>query len=76
MKVITQDDRVVGVELTRRNLEALLAKLDGNPPNSRCTLIDETDTMFVKAVENAEHYTARLPGAVHRATCEAMGEKH
>ena len=28
------------VELTRRNLMSLLAKLDGNPPGSACTLVD------------------------------------
>lgn len=54
---------VVGVELTRRNLLALLAKLDGNPPNSACTL--ERQGFFVKAVENEAHYSDRLAGGLH-----------
>lgn len=59
---------MVGVELTRRNLTALLAKLDGNPPDSACTLTDSTGTVYVKAVENAEHYSDRAPGVLHDAT--------
>lgn len=52
-------DRPV-LELTRRNLEGLLAKLDD--PNSARTLIDPDWVIEVKAVEDAEHYTDRLPG--------------
>lgn len=48
------------VELTRRNLESLLAKLDD--PNSRRTLIDPDDQIAVRAVENEEHYKDRAPG--------------
>lgn len=48
------------VELTRRNLETLLAKLDD--PNSRCTIADGEGNVFVKAVENDEHYIGRAPG--------------
>ena len=62
------------IELTRRNLMSLLAKLDGNPPNSACTLIDPDDQVAVKAVENAEHYEAegRAPGPMHEATEEVL----
>lgn len=52
------------VELTRRNLLSLLAKLDGNPPNSACTLIDPDTKIAVRAVEDDVHYKAegRAPG--------------
>jgi hypothetical protein len=71
MKVVAEQGRIVGVELTRRNLQALLAKLDGNPPHSACTLI-EPGGVYVKAVENAEHYSDRPPGFVHEDTERAM----
>lgn len=50
------------VELTRRNLEVLLAKLDD--PVSKCTIIDGDCRVAVRAVENDEHYRNenRLPG--------------
>lgn len=56
------------LELTRRNLETLLAKLDD--PNSRRTLIKWEDPedgdahIEVVAVENEAHYSERAPGAV------------
>ena len=61
------------VELTRRNLMSLLAKLDGNPPNSACTLIDPDNRIAVQAVEDAAHYADRDPGPVHPDTAEALG---
>jgi len=48
------------VELTRRNLEGLLEKLDD--PNSVRTLIDPEGEIAVKAVEDAEHYKTRPAG--------------
>ena len=71
MKVITSfdpDGWPTGVELTRRNLNALLAKLDGNPPNSACTILAPEGNFFVKAVEDAEHYSERTAGEMHPAT--------
>ena len=71
MKYIsTGDTGLPTVELTRRNLVGLLAKLDGNPPGSACTLIDPDRVVAVKAVEDAEHYAAegRAPGPMHEAT--------
>lgn len=50
------------LELTRRNLESLLAKLDD--PLSNRMLIDLDDQIAVKAVENVEHYGDREPGRV------------
>lgn len=46
------------VELSRRNLEVLLAKLD--MPDSHRTI--EKDGVYVTAVENVEHYADREPG--------------
>ena len=51
------------VELTRRNLLTLLAKLDD--PLSNCTLIDGEQRIGVKAVEDAEHYSDRPPGDIY-----------
>jgi hypothetical protein len=55
-----EEKEIIGVELTRRNLEVLLAKLD--MPDSARTIIDPTDTIFVRAVENEVHYANRAPG--------------
>lgn len=57
------DDGFPTVELTRRNLRALLDKLD-DPLSSR-TLIDPDRRVAVRAVEDAEHYADRAPGAVY-----------
>lgn len=78
MKVIrdtelNSDNRfdVLGVELTRRNLNALLAKLDGHPPDSACTI--EKDGVFVKAVHDFAHYGGGVaPGAMHPDTERAL----
>lgn len=51
---------VLVVELTRRNLEVLLAKLDD--PDSMRTI--ERGGVEVTAVENEEHYTDREPGSM------------
>jgi hypothetical protein len=54
------------LELTRRNLTTLLAKLD-NPASAR-TLIAPEGTIAVRAVEDAEHYADRAPGEVYMPT--------
>lgn len=75
MKVVPSfepDGWPVGIELTRRNLNALLAKLDGNPPNSACTILAPGSTFFVKAVEDSEHYTDRRAGIMHPDTEAAL----
>lgn len=51
------------LELTRRNLEILLEKLDD--PISRRTLLDPDGVIAVKAVENDEHYSDREPGVMY-----------
>jgi hypothetical protein len=77
MKVIPEEHTI---ELTRRNLLSLLAKLDGNPPNSACTIGEpigaagsfERPMWFVKAVEDVEHYADRPPGPMVEETERAL----
>jgi hypothetical protein len=57
----------LGVELTRRNLLSLLAKLDGHPADSACT-IQSPDGFLVKAVEDDAHYSDRRAGHMHPET--------
>ena len=54
------------VELTRRNLMALLTKLDD--PASMRTIIDGERTIAIKAVEDEEHYADRPAGAMYMPT--------
>jgi hypothetical protein len=63
------------LELTRRNLEVLLAKLDD--PLSERTLLDpdgviyvtavenDANGIYVTAVENDAHYSDRAPGPMY-----------
>ncbi len=64
MKYIEKESglKVPVLELTRRNLEILLAKLDD--PRSLRTLIDPDGNIAVRAVENDNHYSARPPGTM------------
>ena len=62
------------VELTRRNLVALLAKLDGRPRDSMCTIVDPDRKIAVKAVEDSEHYADRNPGALRDETESVLSE--
>lgn len=54
------------VELTRRNLEVLLAKLDD--PASERSIIDGGQNVMVRAVENNVHYADRAPGDMFMPT--------
>lgn len=64
------------VYLSRTNLLALLAKLDGNPPNSARTILkqdDETGAFWmVVAQSDDEHYGGRIRGPMHPATEAAI----
>jgi hypothetical protein len=53
----------IRLELTRRNLETLLAKLDD--PASVRTLADGETGFAVVAVENEAHYANREPGPIY-----------
>lgn len=63
------------IELTRRNLEILLEKLD-DPASARTIFKDDPDLPYpwngfaVRAVENDEHYAAedREPGTMYMPT--------
>ncbi len=61
------------VTLSRRNLLTLLAKLDGHPPHSACTILlpgGEGAQLLVRAEENDEHYEKRSepPAPAHPDT--------
>ena len=64
MKVIhfSTEGRTVFVELTRRNLEVLLAKLDDKTSARTIIKSDKAGTVEVRAVENEAHYSEREPG--------------
>ena len=57
-------DRLPILELTRRNLLTLLAKLED--PTSQRTMIDQDREITVRAVSDDAHYTTRTPGEVAR----------
>jgi len=52
----------IALELSRRNLEVLLAKLD--ELESKCSLMSGDGQIIVTAVENEEHYSDRDPGVM------------
>lgn len=58
------------LELTRRNLEILLAKLDD--PLSAASMLAPGGMIFVKAVENDEHYSDREAGEMFMPTSGVM----
>ena len=58
-----EEDDIPVVELTRRNLVALLEKLDD--PLSFKMLIDPDHVIAVRAVEDKDHYSDRPPGPIH-----------
>lgn len=60
------------LELTRRNLDTLLQKLDD--PLSAKTLICPEQKIYVRAVEDAEHYADRAAGEVHMPTETIKGQ--
>lgn len=62
MKYIPAEMSPGVLELTRRNLETLLAKLED--PLSERTLVVPGGFLSVRAVENDEHYADRAPGEV------------
>lgn len=69
-----QRGMTVAVTLSRRNLLALLAKLDGSPEHSKMTIAREQDAGFltVTAEEDEAHYAYRVPGAMHPDTEAAL----
>jgi hypothetical protein len=74
MRLDRADSEVVQVALSRRNLLALLAKLDGHPYRSSTTLLlpgtDKEPTLLVLAENDRAHYGKRGygPGLMHPST--------
>lgn len=66
------------MSLSRRNLEALLTKLDGVPSGSNCTIMGGTDAQgwLVTAEENDVHYAERPAGGMHPETEAAIAALH
>lgn len=62
------------IVLSRRNLLALLAKLDGHPPYAVCQLVggNEARGVMVRAEEDDVHYADRPAGRMHPETERAM----
>jgi hypothetical protein len=77
---LEMSSRVVRVILSERNLKALLAKLEGHPRNSECTITYDTRDgvqLFVSAEPDAIHYAnperdLPVPGLMHPDTEEAI----
>jgi hypothetical protein len=68
---IAADAPMVRVTLSRRNLMALLVKLDGWPKDSECSIT--LGQLLVHAEPDEVHYANRPPrGAMHPATEEAI----
>lgn len=78
---IEVDKLTVTVTLSRRNLQTMLAKLDGNPPGSFKTITkmaDHSDYLLVlRAEEDAPHYGSRGygPGEMHPNTETALARR-
>ena len=62
--------------LSKRNLLSLLAKLDGYPANSACTLLggDEAPGFRVVAESDEIHYSSRPAGPIHAYTYKHITE--
>lgn len=71
-------DKIADVTVSRRNLRALLAKLDGHPPDSNCTITkmseDLSQRLILRAEPDEKHYGDRPypPGGMHPSTERAM----
>jgi len=70
--VICDTPHRVRVWLSRRNLLALLAKLDGYPQESSCTLVK--DGLAVTAEEDKDHYNGVKGGKMHPETEKKIKE--
>lgn len=81
---ISIEEGIVNVVLSRRNLETLIAKLDGFPKGSACEIFCQANPrdpkreplFYVKAEENALHYSGRPspPGEMHPETEDRLKE--
>lgn len=66
----------IEVTLSRKNILTLLAKLDGNPPDSACTIVggDGAIGLIMRAEEDDVHYAelGRPAGIMHPDTEDAI----
>lgn len=64
--------------VSRRNLLALLVKLDGHPSDSFCMIGggSEAPGFFLKAEPDEVHYAYRPFGLMHPSTERAMKDGH
>jgi hypothetical protein len=76
VKILSKSAASITVQVSRSNLEALLAKLNGHPPDSACTLLryDKSAECYlrIQAVEDDAHYASRDRGIMHSDTEAAM----
>lgn len=80
MKILAVDELGVAITLSRRNLETLLAKLDGHPEGSACSIMKhqtvngEEMTLWIHAEDNDEHYESSggFAGRMHPDTEERI----
>ena len=68
MRIERVEGKIVSVVLSRRNLRALLIKLD--TPESACAIYK--DYVYLRAEEDADHYIDREPGPMHPDTEAAL----
>lgn len=73
MKLVANNHLV----LSRRNLLALLAKLDGYPKESALTILggDDAPGFLVSAEEDDVHYASRRAGVMHPDTEEVIARR-
>lgn len=74
MRIDFIDQNRIGITLSRSNLRSLLAKLDGHPANSACTIVKDTDIGFltVCAEDDVVHYELAPRGQMHPETEAAI----
>ena len=73
MRLDSMTREQVVITLSQRNLLTLLAKLEGFPPRSACTITfpgDDGPSLVVHAESDEEHYATRTapPGRMHPDT--------
>jgi hypothetical protein len=64
-------EALVEVTFSRRNLVSILAKLDGHPPDSACTIFKgpfDGHMLVLRGESDDVHYRAERPGLMHPET--------
>ena len=68
MRVDFLEERIVGITLSRRNLLALLSKLDHEESEKRIHIFDGKYDLYVSAEPDEIHYANREPGKMSPVT--------